>query len=50
MVIRDDWTGSVDKVNPLLLDLLLENGFLPVLSPPALSYDHEAINVDGDAP
>ncbi len=49
MVIRDDWTGSVDTVNPLLLDLLLDNGFLPVLSPPALSHNHEAINVDGDA-
>ena len=48
MVIRDDWTGSVDTVNPQLLDLLLDNGFLPVISPPALSHDHESINVDGD--
>ncbi len=48
MIIRDDWTGSVDTVNPQLLDLLLDNGFLPVISPPALSHDGESINVDGD--
>ena len=49
MVIRDDWTGAVDTVNPLLLDLLLDNGFFPVVTPPALSHNGEAINVDGDA-
>ncbi len=48
MVIRDDWTGTVDRVNPQLLDLLLNNHYLPVISPPALSYDSESINVDGD--
>ncbi|HEY66237.1 MAG TPA: [LysW]-aminoadipate kinase, partial [Caldilineae bacterium] len=26
----------------------LDNGYLPVLTPPAASYDGEAINVDGD--
>ncbi len=48
-VIRDDWTGAVDTVHPLLLDLLWDNGFFPVLTPPALSHHGEAINVDGDA-
>ncbi len=48
MVIRDDWTGTVEKVNSQLLDLLLDNGFLPVISPPALSFADESINVDGD--
>jgi acetylglutamate/LysW-gamma-L-alpha-aminoadipate kinase len=47
-VIRDDYTGRVEKVNKPLLDLLLAAGYLPVLTPPAASYDGEAINVDGD--
>lgn len=47
-VLRDDYTGKVDDVNVKLLKLLLNNGYLPVLTPPALSYEHEAINVDGD--
>jgi acetylglutamate/LysW-gamma-L-alpha-aminoadipate kinase len=47
-VIRDDYTGKVEKVNTALLKLLLEAGLLPVLTPPATSYEGEAINVDGD--
>ncbi|MGI5916727.1 MAG: [LysW]-aminoadipate kinase, partial [Anaerolineae bacterium] len=31
-----------------LLHLLLENGYLPVITPPAISTGNEAINVDGD--
>lgn len=47
-VIRDDYTGKVEKVNTGLLQTLLDAGALPVLTPPAASYDGEAINVDGD--
>lgn len=47
-VIRDDYTGKVDKVNTSLLRSLLDAGFLPLLTPPAASYEGEAINVDGD--
>ena len=47
-VIRDDYTGKVEKVNTALLQSLLDGGVLPVLTPPAASYDGEAINVDGD--
>ncbi len=46
--IRDDLSGKVEKVNTDLLALLLANGYTPVVSPPALSYENEAINVDGD--
>lgn len=48
VVIRDDYTGKVEKVNTPLLQTLLEAGVLPVLTPPAASYEGEAINVDGD--
>lgn len=47
-ILRDDYTGRVEKVNVQLVRLLLENGYLPVLTPPAISYEGEAMNVDGD--
>jgi len=47
-VLRDDNTGKVEKVNVNLLMLLLDNGYLPVISPISASYDGEAVNVDGD--
>ena len=47
-VLRDDYTGKVERVNTALLNSLLEASFLPVLTPPAISYNGEAINVDGD--
>lgn len=48
LVLRDDYTGKVERVNSGLLALLMEAGYLPVISPPAASYEGEAINVDGD--
>jgi [amino group carrier protein]-L-2-aminoadipate 6-kinase len=48
MVLRDDWTGTVDRVNTGLLRLLLDGGYFPVLTPPGASAAGEAINVDGD--
>ena len=47
-VLRDDYTGTVEKVNADLLNLLLDHGYLPVVTPPAISTESEAINVDGD--
>ena len=47
-ILRGDYAGSIDEIDTTLLDLLLDNGYLPVLTPPALSYNGEAINVDGD--
>jgi acetylglutamate/LysW-gamma-L-alpha-aminoadipate kinase len=47
-VLRDDYTGTVKQVNTDLLQLLLEAGYLPVISPLAISYESEAMNVDGD--
>jgi acetylglutamate/LysW-gamma-L-alpha-aminoadipate kinase len=48
MVLRDDWTGTVDRVNTSLLQLLIDAGYFPVLTPPGSSTAGEAINVDGD--
>ncbi len=47
-VLRGDRAGSIEAVETTLLQLLLDHGFLPVVCPPALSHEGEAINVDGD--
>ncbi len=47
-IIRDDYTGTVDVVNVGLLRALLGGGYIPVVSPPAISTGHEPINVDAD--
>ncbi|MCP4363565.1 MAG: [LysW]-aminoadipate kinase [Chloroflexi bacterium] len=47
-IIRDSYTGIVERVNTDLLNTLLDSGYLPVLTPPAISFAGEAINVDGD--
>lgn len=48
MVLRDDWTGTVERVNTGLLITLMDAGYFPVLTPPGASDKGEAINVDGD--
>jgi len=47
-VLRGDYAGSIRQIDTRLIDLLLDNGYLPVLTPPAVSLNGEAINVDGD--
>ena len=47
-VLRDDYTGTVKEVNCDLINLLLDAGYLPVVAPLAISYESEAMNVDGD--
>lgn len=46
-VIRDDCSGSVERVNARLLCTLLQLGHVPVLAPPAFSPDGP-LNVDAD--
>ncbi len=48
VLLRDDYTGRVERVDAPLLCTLLESGVLPVLPPLALSDDGEGLNVDGD--
>jgi len=51
-IIRDDFSGKVESADASLLDLLLDSGRTPVLTPPALADDGNggrvAINVDAD--
>lgn len=47
-MITDSMTGNVEKINTDLLELLIDNDYVPVLCPPAISFDNEIINVDND--
>src|SRR5689334_21604871 len=47
-IIRDDYTGKIEKVNSELLTMLLGAGYLPVIAPVAVSEKGEALNVDAD--
>ncbi|MCC6190092.1 MAG: [LysW]-aminoadipate kinase [Anaerolineales bacterium] len=47
-ILRDDYTGKIEKVNSGLLQLLLEAGYTPVVAPLAISPEGEALNVDAD--
>jgi len=47
-IIRDDFTGKVTKINTHLLRTLIDAGYQPVLTAPAISTQGEAINVDAD--
>ncbi|MBI3954997.1 [LysW]-aminoadipate kinase [Candidatus Gottesmanbacteria bacterium] len=47
-VIRDSKTGNIKSVNTKLISLLLENGFIPVVTIPAITEEGELINVDND--
>ncbi|RNC81860.1 MAG: [LysW]-lysine hydrolase [Phycisphaera sp.] len=48
VIIRDDLSGRVEQVNGEFLNSLLDAGMVPVLTPPAVTPDGVAINVDAD--
>lgn len=47
-IIRDDLSGRVEAVDHAFLRLLLDAGKTPVLTPPAVTAEGVAINVDAD--
>ena len=47
-IIRNDYSGMITDINTKLLEQLLDNGYLPVVGPPAISEEGYAINVDAD--
>jgi len=48
MIIEGGYTGKISSVETSLLNTLTDGGFLPVVSPIALSESYEYLNVDGD--
>ncbi|OIP96701.1 acetylglutamate kinase [Candidatus Wirthbacteria bacterium CG2_30_54_11] len=47
-ILAGDYAGSVEMINISLLTFLMDHGYTPVITPPALSEQGDAINVDGD--
>jgi acetylglutamate/LysW-gamma-L-alpha-aminoadipate kinase len=47
-VLRGEYSGKIERVNVGLLSTLLAAGYVPVVAPLAISYEGEALNVDGD--
>lgn len=47
-LIRDNLTGKVEKINTDFMHLLLNNNFIPVICPPAISSDNQMVNTDND--
>ncbi|ONK10467.1 [LysW]-aminoadipate kinase [Streptomyces sp. MP131-18] len=48
LVVRDNHAGLIERVNARLLRRLLASDLVPVLSPPAITEDGAAVNVDAD--
>lgn len=47
-LIEGGYTGKISRVNPQILRILIENGYVPVVSPIALGEENECLNVDSD--
>jgi acetylglutamate/LysW-gamma-L-alpha-aminoadipate kinase len=47
-VLRGEYSGKIERVNAKLLQTLVDAGYVPVVAPLAISYQNEALNVDGD--
>jgi acetylglutamate/LysW-gamma-L-alpha-aminoadipate kinase len=47
-VLDGGYTGKITQVNTDLLHLLLGKGYVPIVTPIALSEEFEPLNVDGD--
>lgn len=48
MLIDGGYTGKVEKVNSELIEMLMAGGYLPLVSPVAISEEGESLNIDGD--
>ena len=47
-ILRNDYTGKIEKVNSTLLQSLIDSGYTPVIAPIALGHTGDAVNCDGD--
>lgn len=48
IVLRGEHSGIIKKVNKEPIEVMLKNGYSPVLTIPAITFDGTAVNVDGD--
>ncbi|GAA0571464.1 [LysW]-aminoadipate kinase [Paractinoplanes ferrugineus] len=48
VLVRDNLAGTIEHVETGILHLAMAQGIVPVISPPAMTLDGEALNVDAD--
>src|SRR6266508_2359575 len=48
LLVKDDYSGTVERVNTGLIQLLFDAGYVPVISPPGVTARGELINADAD--
>jgi [amino group carrier protein]-L-2-aminoadipate 6-kinase len=48
IMLRDDYTGKIETVNAALIQVLIDQGLVPVIAPLAISPEGDALNVDAD--
>ena len=48
LLVKDDLSGSIEQVNADLMTTLFEAGYVPVISPPAITTSGELLNIDAD--
>ena len=48
LLVKDDYSGTVEQVNAGLIHLLFNAGYVPVVSPPGVTPRGELINTDAD--
>lgn len=49
VAVEGGYTGKIDSVDARLINNIINNGYLPVISPLAIGQESEALNVDSDA-
>ncbi len=48
MIIDGGYTGKIREINSSLIKIILDHGYVPVISPIATSEEFDFLNVDGD--
>nr|YP_009297861.1 acetylglutamate kinase [Kumanoa americana]AOM67595.1 acetylglutamate kinase [Kumanoa americana] len=44
----NNYVGKIDKINPMILNLLLQNNYLPVVAPIGLNIEGQVYNINAD--
>ena len=48
LVIHDDYSGRIEDVDISIIEILLNNGILPIIAPIGIGNEFESLNLDGD--
>ncbi len=48
IAIHDDYSGRIEHIDPTLINILLENDYLPIIAPIGIGLEYELLNLDAD--